>query len=179
MCHRIRKTKDNCFLKYDSYYIGMKQFRINEEKSWIGESFNWDIEKLGISKVGLNIYPKLTYQDILFDVTLTSTAYAKIITGAHIRSFNINEIYLIHWNDPSFLLRWFNLLVLFKSNNIKFFDGINVSVSCFTIPNIKILKDILKIHKHTNVFKVREKRLEYYEESFQYIKNVLVENYGG
>ena len=170
MCHKIIYDKNVEFIQYNSYYIGIKRFKIKEKTNWIGGSFSWKIQKLTQSKIGLNIYSELTNQNVTL-VPLNTTI--KILTGAHIRPFSINKINEIYWDYPKLFPHAFNLLVLFKDSNVRFFDGSDVSVSCFTIPNYITLKNILKIYMPKNKFTIFGRKLQSYEEAFQFVKSSL------
>jgi hypothetical protein len=149
MCHSIIILPDHRFYTYfpglsdyNLYNVGRKEFRVSKNK--ISGDYNWNVRSCKKTNVGLEIVSMLRKQRIQYP-SFPGIFKIQMNLGAHIHSFSskdgLHPSTLISLGpyyppcrrgEPYYRL---NIPVLFKTKDITFFDGKDVSVSRFVIPS--------------------------------------------
>lgn len=158
MCHSITILPDHHFYTYFSglpnhevYNVGIKLFSV--EKNKIGGNFDWNVRSCKEIDSGLEILSVLQEQGIHFHFCPATAGALKIQMklGAHIHSFSkerqprhstlisLEPSNPLCEDGPCYRLR---IPVLFGTKNVTFFDGEDVSVSRFVIPNLETMLEI-------------------------------------
>lgn len=159
MCHKIVKTKNNLYIKLlpDSY-VGIKNFMLTEQHdlySYYVENYFYNIKNRADENFLLIKVPK-TLQDIVFEIGVITEEgvqeqtdiVGEIIAGSHISPITNTQLFIYE--------RQVRCPVIFHSDKITFFDGSEISVSEFILPNpetmAKILNTLAGIKKNVKCY---------------------------